>query len=167
MPGFDPSLASAFHMDWLVPLDDVTEDDYTRAVAEKAPALLRSARFMQAQRLGDDATDIEVRVWIEAACGPACVSITWEPGIQRFGFHLLDESLRERLACVVFHELPCVDADASAREADAVLDAAMRAVLEAEERAGASDLAARVRASARLRRVPVAEGSAFPHGVDP
>lgn len=166
MPGFDPALASPFHLDWLVPLDGLTEDDYTRAVAEKAPAILRAARFMDAQRLGDDPSDIEVRLWVEAACGSACVSITWEPGAARFGFHLLDESLRERLACIVFHDLPCVDADQSAREADAILDAAMRAVLDAEARADAAELAERIRRT-QTRRVPVVEGVASDPGVDP
>jgi hypothetical protein len=166
MPGFDPALASPFHMDWLVPLDGVTEDDYTRAVAEKAQAILRAARFIAAQQVGEDASDVEIRVWVEAACGNACVSITWEPGPARFGFHLLDEGLRERLGCIVFHDVPSVDADQSMRQADHILDAAMRAVLDMDDRARLDELAHRVRESAAPRRVPVVEGSPFDHGVD-
>lgn len=139
MPGFDPALASPFHVDWLVPLDDVTEDDYSRAVAERAVSILRAARYMDAQRMGDDPCDIEVRLWVEAACGSACVSITWEPGVAKFGFHLLDETLRDRLACIVFHDVPSVDADESARQG--------------------ADLA-RALGAQPTRRLPVAEGSA-------
>lgn len=124
MNAFDPSLASPFHVDWIAPLDERTEDDYARAVAEKAEALLRGAQFVSRHR---DAwhTDTEVRVWVEAACGSACVAVTWEPGARRFGFYLLDETLRERLACIVFHDLPCVDADAHFAQG-AALDAAAR-----------------------------------------
>lgn len=166
MPRIEPDLTSAFHMDWLVPLDDVSADDHTRAVAEKAPALLRAARFLQAQRLGDEPDDIEVRLWVEAACGPACVSITWEPGPARFGFHLLDESLHERLACIVFHDLPCIDADTSLRQADDILDAAMSAVLDAPDSAGLDELAQRIRAARHARRIPVREGPRSGLGVD-
>src|SRR5438067_9308018 len=102
-------MASPFHMEWLAPLDVTTEDDYARAVAEKSEAILRAARFMTALR-AEEPTDVEVRVWVEAACGSACVSVTWEPGPRRYGFHLLDDALRERLACIVFEALPCVDA---------------------------------------------------------
>src|SRR5581483_3418624 len=129
----DAALASPFHLDWLVDVDDVTEDDYARAVAEKADVLLRSAQFLDVQRLASQA-DVEVRVWVEAACGPACVSITYEPGIQRHGFHLLDETLRERLACVVFEDMPCVDGEQSEAQADEILAAAIRAMREAQQR---------------------------------
>lgn len=117
-------------MDWLVPLDATTEDDYTRAIAEKADVLLQSARFM-ATHLATGKVDMEVRVWVEAALGNACVSVTWEPGPQRYGFHLLDETLKERLACVVFHALPCVDAEESLQQADRILDAALFAMTDA------------------------------------
>jgi len=123
---FDPVLASPFRMDWLAPLDATTQDDYTRAVAEKAEALLRSARFMDAQRASEPGLDLEVRLWVEAACGNACVSITWEPGAQAFGFHLLDDSLRDRLACIVFDALPCVDARESDRQLDSLVEAMRR-----------------------------------------
>ena len=125
MTRIDPTLASLFRMDWLVPLDATSEDDYTRAVAEKAGVMLESARFMATQ---ETPRDMEVRVWVEAACSNACVSITWEPGVQRFGFYLLDESLQERLACVMFDELPCVDAVESEAQADRILAAALRDV---------------------------------------
>lgn len=130
MKRLDPTLASMFHMDWLVPLDVTTEDDYTRAIAEKADVLLQSARFM-ATHLATGKVDMEVRVWVEAAVGSACVSITWEPGPQRYGFHLLDETLKERLACIVFHALPCVDAEESLQQVDRILDAALSAMTEA------------------------------------
>ena len=123
-----------FHMDWLVPLDATTEDDHTRAVAEKADALLASARFMGEQRLAAPGLDAEVRVWVEAACGNACVSITWEPGVERYAFHLLDETLKERLACVVFHAIPCVDAEESLGQSQRLLDAALFAMSKVEKR---------------------------------
>jgi hypothetical protein len=122
---FDPVLASPFRMEWLVPLDATAQDDYTRAVAEKAEALLRSARFMDAMR-ADEPHDLEVRLWVEAACGNACVSITWEPGARAFGFHLLDESLHDRLACIVFDALPCVDARESDRQLASLVEAMRR-----------------------------------------
>ncbi|MFA5862671.1 MAG: hypothetical protein WDA16_13350 [Candidatus Thermoplasmatota archaeon] len=142
---FDPVLTSPFHMEWLVPLDATTEDDYTRAIAEKAEAILRSARFMSALH-ADDPTDLEVRLWVEAAQANGCVSITWEPGVQRFGFHLLDESLRERLGCIVFDALPCVGASESLTQAQEVMDAALEAMANAE-RKEPDAVAAYVRAS--------------------
>lgn len=107
---FDPTLASPFRLEWLVEADRVMQDDLARAIAEKAEAILRAARFVGSQR---DESDVEVRVWIEGAAGPGCVSVTWEPGARAFGFHVLDESLRERLACIVFRDLPSVSAEAS------------------------------------------------------
>ena len=151
----DPTLASMFHMDWLVPLDATTEDDYTRAVAEKADVLLQSARFMGAH-YAEAKVDMEVRVWVEAAVGNACVSVTWEPGPQRFGFHLLDETLKERLACVVFHALPCVDAEESLQQADRILDAALFAMADARG-AELEEIADAIRGSAEYVRVPVKE----------
>ncbi|HUR68860.1 MAG TPA: hypothetical protein VM370_06400 [Candidatus Thermoplasmatota archaeon] len=121
-PPYDPALASPFRIDWLVEADALTRDDYERAVAEKAEAILRSAKFVHAHQ-GSAPTDIEVRVWIEAAVAPGCVSITWEPGFHAFGFHILDETLRERLACIVFRDLPCLDAEGSDEELARVLDA--------------------------------------------
>src|SRR5439155_17489784 len=100
-----------------VPLDATSEDDYTRAVAEKADALLRAAQFV------GSSSDHEVRIWIEAAAASACVSVTHEPGARSFGFYLLDESLTERLACVVFDDLPCVGARESEAQLGAILDA--------------------------------------------
>jgi hypothetical protein len=137
MTRIDPARASLFRMEWLVPLDTTTEDDLTRAVAEKASVIIDSALFMTRQ---ETPRDMEVRVWVEAACASGCVSITWEPGSQRFGFHLLDETLHERLACIVFDALPCVDAVESVAQAGLVLEAATR-------EAGAT------------RRVPVKGGS--------
>lgn len=163
---FDPALASPFRMEWLVPLDSVTQDDYTRAVAEKAETILRSARFVEMNHQATGA-DMEIRLWVEAASGSACVSVTWEPGQARFGFHLLDETLRERLGCVVFEEVPSVTAEASVSQADLILEAAMRAVLEAERHADATELAERVRHATKTRRVPVAEGPAADSGVEP
>ena len=164
---FDPALASPFRVDWLVPLDATTKDDYTRAVSEKAEAILRSARFI-AQHQGDAPTDMEVRVWIEAAIAPGCVSITWEPGIRAFGFHLLDDSLKERLAAIVFDDLPCVDGVASDEQADDILRAALAAIRDAEARATPPELAARVREGERSRRVPVVDAAAeFDHGIEP
>ena len=130
MKAFDPSLASPFRIEWLTPLDAVTQDDYSRAIAEKAEPILRAARFIHAHQ-GKERTDMEIRVWVEAAVGSACVSVTWEPGPQRYGFHLLDETLRDRLACIVFHALPCVDAEESLQQADRVLDAALFAMTDA------------------------------------
>jgi hypothetical protein len=125
----EPAMTSLFRVEWLADLDETTQDDYTRAVAERADVLLRSARFMSEQHLAGP-HDVEVRVWVEAALGSACVSVTWEPGVRRFGFHLLDETLTERLACVVFDDLPCVDASESLSQADLILNAAMRALEE-------------------------------------
>ena len=157
MKRLDPTLASMFHMDWLVPLDVTTEDDYTRAVAEKADVLLQSARFM-ASHHAQSKVDMEVRVWVEAAAGNACVSITWEPGPQRFGFHLLDETLRERLSCIVFHALPCVDAEESLQQADRILDAALFALADAKGK-DLEEVAEAIRQSAAADavRVPVKE----------
>lgn len=149
----DPTLLSPFHMEWLVPMDATTGDDYTRAVAEKADVILRSARFMATQHL-DGAHDIEVRVWVEAAVANACVSITWEPGVQRFGFHLLDGSLRERLGCVVFDAVPCIDASQSEAQSAAIMDAMLRAMADQKKRSVA-EIADAVRDADRTRRVPV------------
>lgn len=153
MKRLDPAMTSMFHMDWLVPLDPTTEDDYTRAVAEKAEALLASVRFMGAQR-GATTLDMEVRVWVEAACANACVAITWEPGAGRYAFHLLDESLKERLGCVVFHAIPCVDAEESLGQADRILDAALFAMGKARKE-DIADLVDAVRRSPETVRVPV------------
>lgn len=158
MKAFDPTLAGAFRMDWLVAMDRTAQDDFTRAVAEKADVLLRSARFIDMQHLSGG-HDVEVRVWVLAATGPACVSITWEPGPGLYGFHLLDETLKERLACVVFEDLPCVNAEESESQADRVLDAALRALMESTARgetpaAWADD----VRHAMQATRVPVQEG---------
>lgn len=154
MRSFDPALASPFRIEWLVDADRVMQDDYTRAVAEKAEAVLRSARFIEEHQQGEP-TDVEVRVWVEAASGPACLSITWEPGAQAFGFHLLDETLRERLACVVFRDLPCVDVDASELQAEAILRATLEAIREAEESE-----------PVRTIRVPVVEATPVDSGVE-
>lgn len=165
MKAFDPSLASPFRIEWLTPLDATTQDDYSRGVAEKADVLLRSAQFI-GQHQTATPTDMEVRVWIEAATSPACVSITWEPGFQAFGFHLLDETLRERLACIVFRDYPCIDAEASDAQADDILRAALAAIRDAEERADAGSLAERVRDATRSVRVPVVDAS-VDTGVEP
>lgn len=120
---YDPALASPFRMDWLVDdIDKTSRDDLTRAIAEKAASILRSARFVGMHAQHQD-TDIEVRVWVEAAAMNACVSVTWEPGAGRYGFHLLDDTLRERLACVVFENVPSLDADGSASQVGTVVDA--------------------------------------------
>lgn len=166
MKPFDPALASPFRVEWLVPMDASTKDDFERAVAEKAPAILRSARFMATQVAGDEAVDLEVRLWISAANGPGCVSITWEPGFHAYGFHLLDETLRERLAVIVFTDLPCVDADASLQQADDILRAALTAIRDAERRQTPAEMAERIREAQRSRRVPVVEGP-VDTGVDP
>lgn len=151
MKAFDPALASPFRVDWLAPLDQVSQDDYTRAIAEKAEAILRGARFVMEQQEGTH-TDIEIRVWVEAAIAPGCVSITWEPGVRAFGFHLLDDSLRDRLAAIVFRDLPCVDGVASDQQAEQILRAALAAIREAEEEP--------------TIRIPVLEGPVDP-GIDP
>lgn len=145
----DPARTGMFRVDWLVPLDATTQDDYSRAIAEKAAALLRSAEFVSAQQLAGP-HDVEVRVWVEAAVANGCVSITWEPGEEKFGFHLLDESLKERLGCVVFEGVPCVDGGESLEQADLILDAAMRAVLASDD---AESVAARVRDATHFRVV--------------
>lgn len=165
MKAFDPALASPFHMEWLTTLDPVMEDDYTRAVAEKAEALLRSARFIEMHHKATGA-DMEVRVWVEAACGSGAVSVTWEPGVQRFGFHLLDETLRERLACVVFEGVPSVDARESLGQADRVFAAALDA-LKGLKDAGLDEAAEKVRQARGSVRVPVKEGPETDLGVDP
>lgn len=161
-PAFDPALASPFRMDWLVPLDATTADDYTRAVAEKADVLLRSAQFIDMQHLSGG-HDVEIRVWIEAALGPACVSVTWEPGPGRYGFHLLDETLKERLACIVFENIPCVDAEESSDQATQILDAAIRALTEATARGRTpADWAEDVRHAMHAVRLPIHEGPREP-----
>lgn len=173
MKPFDPALASPFRVEWLVPMDETSQDDFSRAVAEKAVPILRAARYMSAQQQGDTPVDMEIRVWIEAATAPGCVSITWEPGANAFAFHLLDETLRDRLAVVVFRDIPCIDADASDQQADDILRAAMQAIRDAEERAGIPELAERVReatrANERTVRVPVIDVQAaeFDSGVEP
>lgn len=174
MKPFDPALASPFRIEWLAPMDPTSEDDFTRAIAEKAVPILRAARYMAAQNQGDERVDMEIRVWVEAASAPGCVSITWEPGAQAFAFHLLDETLRERLAVVVFRDLPCVDADASDQQAEDILRAALEAIRDAEERATPAQLAERVRDAARhtreaesVRRVPVVDARRDLDGVDP
>lgn len=161
---FDPALASPFHVEWLVPMDATTQDDYARAIAEKATAILRGARFVETER--DESADAEVRVWVEAATAPGCVSITWEPGASAFGFHLLDETLRERLACIVFEDHPCVGAEESEDQVEQILRAALDAIRDAEGRAEASELAARVREATKSLRIPVQEGPVDP-GVEP
>lgn len=153
----DPTLASPFRLDWLVDVDATTEDDYGRAVAEKAEVLLRSAQFLDLQRQTASA-DLEVRVWIEAACGPACVSITYEPGVGRHAFHVLDETLRERLACVVFDAIPCVDGAESDAQAGKILDAAMRALQDAQKRGTSLEEWADAVRESKTRRVNVQEG---------
>lgn len=130
MRAFDPALSSPFRIEWLVPLEPGEEDDFGRAVAEKAEPVLRAARFL-AEQANAQGVDLEIRVWVQAARASACLSITWEPGAQAFGFHLLDESLRERLAVVVFEDLPCVDAEESLGQADHVLEAALASLVEA------------------------------------
>ena len=159
MKSLDPAMASEFRMDWLVPLDRTTQDDYTRAVAEKADVILRSAQFLGLQH-ELTGTDLEVRVWVEAAVSHACLSITWEPGDQRFGFYLLDESLRERLATVVFHAIPCVRGEDSLRQADRVLDAALDALRHSPENEDAYDRLQRIRDAMHTVRVPVMDGKA-------
>lgn len=167
MKAFEPALASPFRIDWLVPLDATTQDDHTRAIAEKATPILRAARFLHAHQ-GDEPTDMEIRVWVEAANAPGCVSITWEPGYHAFGFHLLDETLRERIATIVFRDLPCIAGETSHQQADDILRAALTAIREAEERATPTELAARVREAEKNVRVPVIDASApFDHGVEP
>lgn len=146
---FDPALASPFRIEWLVPTDETTADDFARAVAEKAPNLLRAARYMAAEQ-GADHVDVEVRMWIEAAVAPACVSITWEPGAQCFAFHVLDESLRDRLAVIVFEDLPCIDADASLGQEEDIFRAALEAVRTQEAR-DAADIAQRIREATRSK----------------
>lgn len=167
MKANDPALASPFRVDWLLPLDATTQDDYTRAIAEKAEPILRAARFIHTHQ-GAQPTDIEIRIWIEAANTPACVSTTWEPGYHAFAFHLLDETLRERIATIVFHDLPCIDGEASDAQADDILRAALAVLRDAEERS-TPELAARARdATEKTVRVPIADAAArFDHGIEP
>jgi hypothetical protein len=160
---FDASLASPFRIEWLTPLDATTKDDFSRAVAEKAEAILRSARFIS-QHQGATPVDMEIRIWVEAATAPGCVSITWEPGFHAFAFHLLDETLKERLACVVFADFPCIDADASDQQTDDILRAALKAIREAEDR-DVGALAESVR-NAKSVRVPVLDPK-VDSGVEP
>ena len=108
---------SLFHVEWLVPLDVTGQDDLTRAVAEKADALLRAAAF-----IGRDAQQ-EVRVWVDAAAASACVSVTFEPRSDRHGFYLLDDTLTQRLACVVFDDVASIGAPESEQQLVAILDA--------------------------------------------
>jgi hypothetical protein len=167
MKTFDARFASPFRVDWLVPMDAVSQDDLARAVAEKAEVLLRGAEFVDLQR--DTATsDVEVRVWIEAACGPACVSVTWEPGIARYGFYLLDEGLQERLGCIVFEDVPCVDGPASEAQADLVLNAALGALRAAQIRGEEPDgWVDAFQSAEKAFRVPIAEGPKPDLGIDP
>lgn len=160
---YDPTLSSAFRMEWLVPIEGALADDFERAVAEKAASLLRSARFigMHADHQG---VDMEVRVWVEAAASNACVSITWEPGVGRFGFHLLDEALKERLACIVFEKLPCVDAQESVAQEDRILAAALEALREGRTMEEKAQLA---REATKARRVEVRSARDVDLGVDP
>ena len=164
MKAFDPSLASPFRLEWLVPMDALTMDDYSRAVAEKAEAILRSARFIAGHQTATP-TDIEVRVWVEAATAPGCVSITWEPGFHAFGFHLLDETLKERLACIVFRDHPCIDAEASDAQADDILRAAFSSLRDGEAR-DATAMADRMREAERTVRIPVVDHTVDP-GIEP
>ena len=157
---FDSAMSSPFHVEWLVAMDDTSADDYARAVAEKAEVLLHSARFIDLQRVGGQA-DLEVRVWVEAACGNACVSITYEPGPGLYGFHVLDETLRERLGCVVFDAVPCVTARESVDQADRLLDAALEALAEAQAREkSATAWADEMRHARKSVRVPVKDAKA-------
>ncbi|GEM_PF-4490486 len=167
MKAFDERFASPFRVDWIAAVGAPAEDDYARAVAEKADVLLRSAAFLDLQRATAGA-DLEVRVWIEAACGSACVSVTWEPGARRHGFYLLDETLRERLGCVVFDGVPCVDAAESQAQGDRILGAALRAMREAHQ-AGAPAEAWKgaIEEATSSVRVPVSEGTDVDLGVDP
>lgn len=162
---FDPTLASPFRVDWLTPMDALTKDDYTRAIAEKADAILRSARFIS-QHQGAAPIDMEIRVWVEAATAPGCVSVTWEPGFHAFGFHLLDESLKERLACIVFENHPCIDGEASDAQSDDILRAALQALREGEAHRDAGTLAGRLREASRTVRVPVIDPT-VDTGVEP
>lgn len=152
-------MASTFHLDWLVPVDKTTRDDHERAVAEKSEVILRSAQFLGIQN-ETTGTDLEVRVWVEAAIANACVSITWEPGEAKFGFYLLDESLRERLACVVFDAVPSIEGEASLEQADRILDAALAAIREMPEEVDAHEKLMRVRDALNPPsvRVPIREG---------
>lgn len=150
MKSLDPALTSPFRIEWLVETDALMQDDYGRAIAEKAEPILRAARFLQEQR-GVTPTDMEIRVWVEAAMAPGCVSITWEPGFHAFGFHLLDETLKERVAVIVFRDLPCVDADASDGQIANIL-ATLAAIAESP--------------SANTVRVPVVERRPVDPGVE-
>lgn len=157
----DPTLASPFRVQWLVPLDALAQDDLTRAVAEKADTILRSAQFLGLQRETAGA-DLEIRVWVEGAQGPACVAITWEPGVARFAFHLLDETLRERIAVVVFDAIRCVDAGESVAQADRLLDAALEALAHAPAGSEAREWLERIREARSSVRVPVEDGAEAP-----
>ncbi len=102
---------------WLVATDPDFVAQTERAIRAKAPAILRAAAFVSAEN--KEGHDAEARVW----AGAVCVSVTWEPGAASYGFHVLDETLRERLACILFPGVPCVDSEGSAREVEVMLDA--------------------------------------------
>lgn len=147
MSPLDPTLSSPFRIEWLEPVEPADEDDFGRAVAEKAEAILQAATFMASQQRPGDRTDMEIRVWVQGARASACVSITWEPGAQAFGFYVLDESLRDRMAVLVFDALPCMSADETLGQAGEILAAALE--------------------STKSIRIPVLEGPAVDPGIDP
>ncbi len=130
----DAQCPGGFELDWLVPLPD--GDAYMAAIAGKAQALLSAVRYVEnAHHAGHDS---EVRVWLNPDAVGGCITVAWEPGLAKFGIHLLDESLRERLACIVLHDVPCVDASATLGGRPAPLPAEMRIVRQADVDLGIS-----------------------------
>lgn len=93
-----------------------------RGVAQRASAILRSARFAAMLHDHQD-VEVEVKVWLETATVPVHVAVWWEESRTKFWFAVVDACARDRVALVVFNMLPSVTVAEMEAENGALLDA--------------------------------------------
>ena len=118
----DAFLASPFRIEWAAPSWSPNERaEIERGVAQRATAILRSARFAAMLHDHQD-VEAEVKVWLETSTVPVHVAVWWEESRTKFWFAVVDACARERVALVVFDLVPSVNVAEMEAENGALLD---------------------------------------------
>lgn len=115
-------LESPFRIEWTACGWSPNERaEVERGVAQRAAAILRSARF--AAMLHDHSdVEAEIKVWLETATVPVHVAVWWEETRTKFWFAVVDACARDRVALVVFEAVPSVTVAEMEAENGALLD---------------------------------------------
>lgn len=114
-------LLSPFRVEWAAAWSPNERAEVERGVAQRATAILRSARFAAMLHDHQD-VETEVRVWLETSTVPVNVAVWWEEARTKFWFAVVDACARERVALVVFDLVPSVTVAEMQAEDAALLD---------------------------------------------